>query len=248
MARPRFGQHFLIDSSIAQREIDYADVTEDDIVLEIGPGTGIITNLLAARAKQVIAIEIDPSLSEQLRRTIPSNVLLICQDAVTVDFDTLPHFTKIVANLPFEISSPIMFKFLESNFSKAILIFQKDFAKRLVAVPKTKEYSRLTVNVSYKAHCQILEIVPRDCFSPKPRVDAAIVELIPLQKSRFTVHDEQVFFELTKHLFNHRRKKIRYTIQTQYGKITSLPFLDKRVEELTPEQIGQLSDQLLQYI
>jgi 16S rRNA (adenine1518-N6/adenine1519-N6)-dimethyltransferase len=246
MAKPRFGQHFLNDDSIAQREIDYAEVTRDDVVLEIGPGTGIITKLLATRAKQVIAIEIDPSLAAQLRRKIPSNVLLICHDAVTVDFNTLPPFTKIVANLPFEISSPIMFKFLKSKFLKAILIFQEDFAERLVAVPRTKEYSRLTVNVTYKANCRILERIPRDCFSPKPRVDSAIVELIPLEKPRFAVKNEQFFFELTKQLFTHRRKKIRYTVQEHYGKITSLPFLDQRVEELTAEQIGQLSDQILQ--
>jgi 16S rRNA (adenine1518-N6/adenine1519-N6)-dimethyltransferase len=244
MVRPRLGQHFLIDVSVAQREVDYAGITKNDVILEIGPGKGIITCLLAEKAKQVIAIEIDTRLVEHLKTLLPDNVTLICADALSVDFHDLPRFTKIVSNLPFEISSPIMFKFLQSTFSVAVLIFQKDFAERLVASPGTKDYSRLTVGVSYKARCRILETVPRNCFSPQPKVDSSIVELIPNQKPRFTVEDEQLFFELTKHLFNHRRKKIRYTIKSIYGNIEQLPFLDQRVEELTPEQIGQLSDQL----
>lgn len=244
MVKPRLGQHFLIDSSVAQREVTYAGVTKNDVILEIGPGKGIITCILAEKAKQVIAIEIDTHLVDYLMTMLPKNVTLICADALSVDFQSLPRFTKIVSNLPFEISSPIMFKFLQSTFSVAVLIFQKDFAERLVASPGTKDYSRLTVGVSYKAQCRILETVPRNCFSPQPKVDSSIVELIPHQKPRFTVEDEQFFFELTKQLFNHRRKKIRYTIKSIYGNFEQLPFLDQRVEDLTPEQIGQLSDQL----
>src|SRR4030042_3936025 len=131
MAKPRLGQHFLIDSSVAEREVAYAGITKNDVVLEIGPGKGIITCLLAKQAKQVIAIEIDKRLFEQLHYIVPKNVTLICQDALSVDFHSLPRFTKIVSNLPFEISSPIIFKFLKSTFSLAILIYQKDFAERL---------------------------------------------------------------------------------------------------------------------
>lgn len=248
MARPPLGQHFLIEQTVIQREITYAKLTKDDVVLEIGPGKGSITCALAEKAGQVIAIEIDYRLVEQLRPLLPKNVTLICADALSVDFHTLPRFTKIVSNLPYEISSPIMFKFLESKFSIAILIFQKDFAQRLVATPGTKNYSRLTVGVSYKAECRILETVSRTCFDPIPRVDSAIVELKPYKKPPFTVEDEQFFFELTKQLFNHRRKKIRTTIKSRYGDIKDLPFLDKRVEDLSPEQIGKLSDLLLHHI
>lgn len=244
MAKPRLGQHFLIDSTVAQREIAYAGITKNDVVLEIGPGKGIITCLLAEKAKQVIAIEIDKRLVEQLRTIVPENVTLICQDALSVDFQSIPQFTKIVSNLPFEISSPLMFKFLQTTFSIAVLIFQKDFAERLVAVPGTKDYSRLTVGVSYKARCRILETVPRNCFSPQPKVDSSIVELILHKKPRFKVENEQFFFELTKQLFNHRRKKIRYTIKSIYGNIEQLPYLERRVEELTPEQICELSNLL----
>jgi 16S rRNA (adenine1518-N6/adenine1519-N6)-dimethyltransferase len=244
MAKQRFGQHFLIDLSVARREVGYAKLTNDDVVLEIGPGQGVITRLLAQKAKLVIAIEIDQRLVDKLKTTLPENVTLISGDALSVDFQTLPRFTKIVSNLPFEISSPITFKFLESSFSKAILIYQKDFAERLVAIPGKKEYSRLTVGVSYKAQCRILQDVPRTSFSPAPKVDSSIVELTPRKKPMFNVENERFFFELTKQLFNHRRKKIRYTIKALYKDIEQLPFLDQRVEELTPKQIGELSNVL----
>lgn len=244
MAKQRFGQHFLIDSNVAEREVGYAELTNNDVILEIGPGKGVLTQLLAQKAKRVIAIEIDSRLAEQLQPTLPENVTLISGDALVVDFQTLPRFTKIVSNLPFEISSPITFKFLESSFVKAVLIYQKDFAERLVAIPGTKDYSRLTVGVSYKAHCRILEDVPRTCFHPVPRVDSCIVELVPREKSAFPVTNEPFFYLLTKQLFNHRRKKIRYTIKSFYGDYEHLPYLDQRVEELTPEQIGELSNLL----
>jgi 16S rRNA (adenine1518-N6/adenine1519-N6)-dimethyltransferase len=242
MVQQRFGQHFLIDISVACREVKYAQLTRDDVVLEIGPGEGIITRLLAQEAKHVIAIEIDYRLVSKLKTGLPENVTLISGDALSVDFQSLPRFTKIVSNLPFEISSPITFKFLEYPFSVAVLIYQKDFAKRLVAPPGTKDYSRLSVGIAYKTRCRILEDVPRSCFSPAPKVDSSIVELIPYKKPAFKVENERFFFELTKQLFNHRRKKIRYSIKTQYGNYEDLPFLDQRVEELTPEQIGKLSD------
>jgi 16S rRNA (adenine1518-N6/adenine1519-N6)-dimethyltransferase len=244
MVGQRLGQHFLIDVAVAQREVDYAGLTSQDVVLEIGPGKGIITRLLAQQAKQVVAIELDARLVQQLKIGLPENVLLIHGDAVEVDFSALPRFTKIVSNLPFQISSPITFKLLEYPFLKAILIYQKDFAERLVAVPGTKEFSRLTIGVYYRAYCSILEQVPRTCFSPAPQVDSSIVELIPREKPPFDVVNEKFFFELTKQLFNHRRKKIRHTITSLFGDHEELPYLDQRVEMLTPEQLGELSNLL----
>ncbi len=244
MARQRYGQHFLIDSSVARREVAYARLTKDDVVLEIGPGKGIITSLVASKVKQVLAIEIDHHLVKKLQPMLQKNVTLILGDACCLDFQTLPRFTKIISNLPFQISSPITFKFLATPFSRAILIYQKDFAQRLVALPGTKDYSRLTVGVAYKACCRILEDVPRTCFSPQPYVDSSIVELVPYKKPRFLVENEQFFFDLTKQLFTHRRKKIRHTINAIYGSYRKLPYLEKRVEQLTPEQIGMLSNKL----
>jgi len=242
MAKQRFGQHFLIDLSVARREVEYAKLTKDDVVLEIGPGKGVITRLLAQEAKKVIAIEIDQRLVEKLKITLPENVTLISGDVLSVDFQILPQFTKIVSNLPFKISSPITFKIMELSFLKAILIYQKDFAERLVALPGKKEYSHLTVAVSYKAHCRILEDVTRTSFHPVPKVDSSIVEIIPRKKTMFNIKNEQFFFKLTRQLFNHRRKKIRYIIKKLYGDVKQIPYLDQRVGELAPEQLVELSN------
>ncbi len=244
MAKKKIGQNFLIDKQVAEREVDYANPNKEDIVLEIGPGKGIITKLLAKKAKKVIAIEIDSQLVKKLKPTLPDNVILINADALKIDFKSLPAFNKIVSNLPFQISSPITFKFLKYPFSKAVLIYQKDFAKRMVACSGSKDYSRLSVGIYYKTHCRILETVSKEFFFPIPKVDSSIVELIPRENPPFTVVNEKFFFDITKKLFGHRRKKIKNILEDVYSKLENLPYLDKRVEELTPEQIGELSNLL----
>jgi len=241
MVRRKLGQHFLIDRNVADREIAYADISTNDVVLEIGPGKGVLTYLLAEKAHHVIAVEIDPSLKEQLQPHLPNNVTLILGDALQVDFRTLPPFTKIVANLPFAISSPITFQLLSIPFSKAVMIYQKDFAERMVASPGSREYSRLSVHVYYKAQCRILEDIPRTCFSPPPKVDASIVEVIPRQTPAFQVPDESFFLNLTRELFSHRRKKIKNTLEKSYHVEDISPYGECRVETLTPEQICELS-------
>jgi len=240
----RLGQHFLIDKSVAEREITYADISTDDVVLEIGPGKGILTQLLAKKAKKVIAIEIDSALVKKLENTVSGNVSLIHADIMKIDFYTLPRFNKIVSNLPFQISSPVTFKLLEYPFSKAVLIYQKDFADRMVAHFHTKDYSRLSVGVYYKTHCRVLETVSKNCFSPPPKVESSIVEIIPRTKPPFTVVDESFFFEIVKQLFIHRRKKIKNTLENFFDNLDNIPYLDNRIEELSPEQIGKLSNLL----
>jgi 16S rRNA (adenine1518-N6/adenine1519-N6)-dimethyltransferase len=238
------GQNFLVDKRIAIREIQHASIDENDVVLEIGPGMGILTMLLAEKAKKVIAVELDTELVDKLKTFLPENVLLVHEDALKVDFKSLPSFNKIVSNLPFHISSPITFKFLQYDFSSAVLIYQKEFADRMVAQPGGKHYSRLSVGVYYKADCEILETIPKECFFPQPQVDSCMVRLTPRKFPAFPVLDEKFFFDLTRELFNHRRKKIKNTLGELYRdvKFEDLPYLDKRVEELTPEQIGELSD------
>ena len=238
------GQNFLVDKRVAIREIQYAGIDENDVVLEIGPGMGILTTLLAEKAKKVIAVEIDGELVDKLKKFLPENVLLVHEDAVKVDFEVLPSFNKIVSNLPFHISSPITFKFLQYDFSSAVLIYQKEFADRMVAKTGDKHYSRLSVGVYYKADCEILETIPKGCFFPQPQVDSCMVRLTPRKSPAFPVLDEKFFFDLTRELFNHRRKKIKNTLGELYSdvKFEDLPYLDRRVEELTPEQIGELSD------
>jgi 16S rRNA (adenine1518-N6/adenine1519-N6)-dimethyltransferase len=237
------GQNFLIDKNVAVREVGYAKITKKDVVLEIGPGNGILTELLAEKAKKVIAIEIDENFIRNLKYKLPNNVELIHKDALKVDLDTLPQFNKIVSNLPFQISSPVTFKFLEHGFNLAVLIYQKEFADRMNAIPGSKDYSRLSIGVYYKAKCELLEIIPKTCFKPQPKVDSCAVRLIRRRKHPFKVINESFFFDLTKNLFNHRRKKIKNILNNLYDvKENDLPFLEKRVEELTPEQIGKLSN------
>lgn len=244
----KLGQNFLIDESVADREVRYANVGDQDTVLEIGAGRGIITKKLAERAKKVIAIEIDKKLCNYLKNILPENVEIINDDATEIDFYSLPKFNKIVANIPFQISSEITFKILDYEFDIAILIYQKEFAQRLVAKPRTKDYSRLTVNVYYKAYCNILELVPKSCFKPQPKVDSCIVSLIRRKEPPFYLVNEDFFFDLTRELFNKRRKKIKNVIKKYIKDIAQFPYLDNRVEELTPEQIGELSNLLYEFM
>ncbi|NLI74160.1 MAG: ribosomal RNA small subunit methyltransferase A [Euryarchaeota archaeon] len=244
-ARSR-GQNFLIDEKLADRQIEYARLSSEDIVLEVGPGLGVLTKRLAASANKVIAIETDAKLASYLLNNLPPNVELIKDDALDVEF---PIFNKFVSNLPYSISSPIIFKLLENSFERGVVMLQKEFADRMVALPGGKNYSRLTVNVYYRAECRILENVSSSCFWPAPRVDSAVVELVP-RAPPFHVKDEKFFFHLVELLFQNRRKKIG-TILKMRSLITAeqrmqLPYVDDRVETLVPEQIGELSDKVIE--
>ena len=237
------GQNFLIDKKVALREIEHANINKNDIVLEVGPGKGILTEILAQKVKKVIAIELDKNLVNDLQKLLPGNVILINDNVLNVDLESLPRFNKIVSNLPFQISSPITFKLLNYNFDFAVLIYQKEFADRMVAKPNSRDYSRLSVGVYYKACCEIIEIVSKACFKPQPKVDACVIKLLPRKHPPFLVENEEFFLNLVKELFNQRRKKIKNTLQSLYGfKIKDISYLNNRVEELTPEEIGELSN------
>ena len=247
--KKNLGQNFLIDKNIAELEVKQADIKDNDIVLEIGPGIGILTKFLAKKAKKVIAIEIDEKLINNLKRVLPGNVDLIHENALNIDFETLPKFNKIVSNLPFQISSPITFKLLDYDFELAILIYQKEFAERLVASSGSKNYSRLSVGIYYKSKCEIIRIIPKTCFRPQPKVDSNMIKIIPRKSPPFDVINEKFFFSLTKNLFNYRRKKIRNILVNLYDlNLDNVPYLENRVEELTPMQIGELSDYLFKLL
>jgi len=238
------GQNFLVDDRVADRHVEYAGITSTEEVLEVGPGLGVLTTRLAAKAGRVVAIEADHKLASYLRGGLPSNVELIEGDALKVPF---PRFDKFVSNLPYSISTPIIFKLLEHKFQRAVVMLQKEFADRMVAAPDTDDYSRLTVSVAYRAECRVLERVPRTRFWPAPKVDSALVELVP-RPPPFAVADEELFFRMTEALFQNRRKKIG-TVLRMRGLVRPddrdrLPYMDLRVEALTPEQIGELADRV----
>lgn len=238
-----WGQNFLIDDGVADRQIAYASIHPEDTVLEIGPGLGMITSRLATKAEKVIAIETDRKLAEYLSKKLPSNVELITADALCVDF---PKFDVMVSNLPYSISSPIIFKILNYNFRNAVVMLQKEFADRMVANAGSKDYSRLSVATYYRAKCSILENVPAAKFYPAPKVDSAVVEIIP-REPPFALSNKTFFFKLTEMLFQHRRKKIRTILKSKrlIESDSGLPYLDLRVETLSPEQIGELSEAVL---
>lgn len=238
----RLSQHFLMDERVADRIVNYANLKENDIVLEIGAGNGILTKRIAKIAK-VIAIEIDKRFIERLKRI--ENVEVINADALKVNFREI-NFNKVVSNLPYHISSPITFKLLEIPFELAILMYQKEFAERLVAMPGSKKYGRLSVMVYYKADCEILEYVPKEVFFPKPEVDSCVVKIIPIGK-RFNVNEE-LFEKVVKALFGHRRKKIRNALIIEKivkkEEVKKLPYIDMRVEQLEPEKIAELCNKI----
>lgn len=204
--RRALGQHFLYNTAIAERMAEYADVRKTDAVIEVGPGRGIITAALAATAKKVIAIEKDRGLAGQLIGRW-RNVEIITGDALELDW---PRFNKLVANIPFEISSPLLFKLFQQKFKVAVLILQKEFARRLVAAPGTADYSRLSVAARYYCDSEIVGTLSRGNFRPAPKVDCAIVRLRP-RRSPFATDEH--FWQVVSSLFQHKRKIVKAALR-----------------------------------
>ncbi|HKZ93344.1 MAG TPA: 16S rRNA (adenine(1518)-N(6)/adenine(1519)-N(6))-dimethyltransferase RsmA [Candidatus Bathyarchaeia archaeon] len=252
-ARKRLGQNFTVDDSVLQSLITHADVNANDTVLEVGPGLGTLTRLLASKAKKVITVEIDPKLILVLRRQIShlQNVEVVENDVLKAN---IPRFDKVVSTPPYSISSPLLFWLLKRPFKLAVLVFQEEFARRLTASVGSKDYSRLTVAVYYRADVELLDHVPKDCFYPPPDVDSTIVRLKP-KPTPFRVQDEKAFFEVVRTVFTQRNKKLRNAVVPLIQKRTgtrekaqaiadSLTFHDKRVRELAPEDFGALTNEI----
>jgi len=244
------GQHFLVDERVAERQIDHARIAPSDVVLEIGPGLGVLTRALASRAEHVVAIEADLRLADRLREVLP-NVEVLHADALDIEW---PRFDVFVSNLPYRISSPLTFKLLDRSFDRAVLMYQWEFAKRMVASPGTSDYSRLSVGVYRRAGCEILERVPRNAFHPQPRVDSALVRLVP-RPPPFRLQAPELFDAIVAALFEHRRKTIENGLRLAWpqfastlgpleGILPSLPFRRRRIEELDPEEIASLVESM----
>lgn len=248
-------QHFLVDERMLDRIVDAADIQPDEIILEIGAGIGNLTERLMARAKKVIAIERDPALIDVLVNRFGENEKLeiIHADVLEVDF---PVFDKVVSNLPYSISSEITFKLFRYGFKLGILMYQLEFAERMVARANSGDYSRLSVNTHYFAEASIIMKVPRGAFSPPPEVLSAVVEVVP-RPSPFEVLDEKYFLDFVTAAFGQRRKKMRNSIignkqllgiPDMKEFINELPreMLEKRPENLEPEEFALLAN--LMYI
>ncbi len=236
----RLGQHFLIDRSVIERIARYAELVSDDRVLEVGPGTGILTEALAARAGRVYAVEVDPDLAAKLCDLAP-NVQVINADALTVE---LPDYNKIVSNLPYQISSKITYRLLSRPFELAVLMFQKEFAQRMAARPGSREYGRLAMVVGFFCQIEILESVSRKAFRPVPEVDSVVVRLRP--RAQRPEVDPGIFMRLADVLFRNRRKKVKKGLAAfGVGRETlaelDAPLLDIRPEELTPNEAAGIA-------
>ena len=214
----KFGQNFLIDGNILEKIVNAARITEEDCVLEIGPGIGTMTQYLADRAKSVIAVEVDKNLIPVLRDTLSSyqNVKVINEDILKVDVGRIVREEnggrpiKVVANLPYYITTPIIMALFENHIAlqSITIMVQKEVADRMQAVPGTKDYGALSLAVRYYAKPEIIMKVPASCFMPRPNVDSAVIRLTRYEKPSVEAADEARLFDVIRASFNQRRKTL----------------------------------------
>ncbi|BCA55689.1 Ribosomal RNA small subunit methyltransferase A [Nitrospira sp. KM1] len=211
-ANKRLGQNFLIDHNIVRKIVAAADIGQDSTVLEVGPGRGILTEALSAAAGRVVAVEIDPLLCQMLenRQAKWPNVEFICADALSYPLDQLPVGTIVVANLPYYVSTPLLFRLLDARrrFPRLVLMLQEEVVDRLVAKPGGSEYGVLSVMAQYAADIHKSFRVSAQCFRPRPEVGSAVVRLLVRERSGLTAEAEREFRLLVKAAFAHRRKTL----------------------------------------
>lgn len=259
----KFGQNFLIDTSVLDRIISAAEITKEDCVLEIGPGIGTMTQYLAESAREVVAVEIDKALIPILQDTLSDydNVTVINEDILKVDINRIVQERnegrpiKVVANLPYYITTPIIMGLFESHVPlKSITIMvQKEVADRMQVGPGTKDYGALSLAVQYYAKPQIVANVPPNCFMPRPNVGSAVIRLTRYEQPPVQVQDEKKMFALIRASFNQRRKTLvngltnapelkltKEAVAEALEKMNLSPTI--RGEALTLEQFAKLSE------
>lgn len=237
----KYGQNFLIDTHVLDKIIEESGITQEDCVLEIGPGIGTMTQYLAENAKSVVAVEIDKSLIPILEETLSDydNVTVINDDILKVDIcDICEKYNsgrpiKVVANLPYYITTPIIMGLFESHVPlKSITIMvQKEVAERMQEKPGSKEYGALSLAVQYYAKPEIVAMVPPNCFMPRPNVGSAVIKLTRYEESPVCVQDEKYMFSIIRASFNQRRKTLANGL--------SLGGLNLTREQVT-EALGQM--------
>ena len=224
-----FGQNFLTDTNILQKIVDTAEIDDQVNVIEIGPGIGALTEFLAERAAEVMAFEIDHRLVPILADTLRDfdNVIVVNEDILKVDLaQHIQNFKnpdlpiKVVANLPYYITTPILMHLIESGipFSEFVVMMQKEVADRISAKPNTKAYGSLSIAVQYYMTAKVAFIVPRTVFVPAPNVDSAILKMVRRPEPAVTVEDEKFFFKVSKASFTHRRKTLWNNLTGYFGK------------------------------
>ena len=233
----KFGQNFLIDTHVLEKIVDAADIGKDDLVLEIGPGIGTVTQYLCEAARKVIAVEIDRKLIKILKDTLSAydNVEIINEDILKVDIAALVEEKnggkpiKVVSNLPYYITTPIIMTLLEKRVpvTDMTLMMQEEVARRMQAVPGNKDYGALSLAVQYYAEPYIAAFVPQNCFMPRPNVGSAVVNLKCHKKPPVETEDEELMFKLIKASFAQRRK----TLQNGLSNSAELDFTKEEIIE-----------------
>ena len=224
-----FGQNFLTDTNILQKIVDTAEIDKKVNVIEIGPGIGALTEFLAENAAEVMAFEIDDRLVPILADTLRDfdNVTVVNQDILKVDLaQYIAEFKnpdlpiKVVANLPYYITTPILMHLIESGipFSEFVVMMQREVADRISAQPNTKAYGSLSIAVQYYMTAKVAFIVPRTVFVPAPNVDSAILKMVRRAQPAVAVQDEKFFFKVSKASFVHRRKTLWNNLTSCFGK------------------------------
>ena len=224
-----FGQNFLTDTNILQKIVDTAEIDKKVNVIEIGPGIGALTEFLAESAAEVMAFEIDDRLVPILADTLRDfdNVTVVNQDILKVDLaQYIAEFKnpdlpiKVVANLPYYITTPILMHLIESGipFSEFVVMMQREVADRISAQPNTKAYGSLSIAVQYYMTAKVAFIVPRTVFVPAPNVDSAILKMVRRDQPAVAVQDEKFFFKVSKASFVHRRKTLWNNLTSHFGK------------------------------
>lgn len=221
------GQHFLFDKDILNRTADTAGLSAGDFVLEVGPGLGTLTECLAARAAKVVAVELDAAFAERFgaRTAGFGNVALVSGDILKIDIEELWRKQldgrpfKIVANLPYYITTPIIMRFLESGLpvQSLTVMVQKEVADRLVSPPGSREYGAISVAVQYRTVARKSFNVPAGAFTPPPRVESAVLQLDVREKPAVDVADESMFRKVVKGCFSSRRKTLKNNISSTFG-------------------------------
>lgn len=261
----KFGQNFLIDPHVLDKIIAAAEITKDDFVLEIGPGIGTLTQYLAEAAREVVAVEIDSTLIPILEDTLNAydNVSVINEDVLKVDLRKLAEERnggkpiKVVANLPYYITTPIIMSLFESHvpLKSLTVMVQKEVALRMQAGPGTKDYGALSLAVQYYASPYLAANVPPNCFMPRPNVGSAVIRLTRFEETPVQVKDEKLLFRLIRASFNQRRKtlqnglvnsqKLDFTKEQVAAAIATLGVSPSvRGEALTLEQFAALANAL----
>lgn len=261
----KYGQNFLIDTHILEKIISAAEIGEDDLVIEIGPGIGTMTQYLAQKAGKVIAVEIDRSLIPILEYTLKDydNVTVINEDVLKINIKELIEANggcgkvKVVANLPYYITTPIIMGLFESKapIDSITIMVQKEVADRMQVGPGTKDYGALSLAVQYYARPEIMMIVSPNCFVPKPNVASAVIRLTKHEKTPVFVEDEKLLFRIIRGSFNQRRKTLSNGLNNfeglEFSKEEVLQAIEKlgvspqiRGEALTLEQFAELSNHM----